>query len=274
MNTLSPLILVLGANGKTGRRIAQRLRNANCRIREGSRTAMPAFEWQDRRSWPAVLDGVKRVYLCYVPDLAVPGAVEDIREFVALARTTGVQRIVLLSGRGEEEAQRAEDIVRHSELEWTVLRASWFAQNFSEGYMQPAIAAGELVLPAGDVPEPFVDADDIADAAFAALTSDAHLGCIHELTGPRALTFAEAVQEISAASGRLIRHVAVSHKDFLRGLRDDGVPADYVWLLDYLFRTVLDGRNAKPADGVRQALGRPPRDFSVWARANVEAWKT
>ncbi|WP_341679189.1 hypothetical protein [Niveibacterium sp. SC-1] len=266
--------LVLGATGKTGRRLTHRLRAAGLAVREGSRTAATPFSWEDRSTWPAVLDGATQLYLCYAPDLALPGAVAQVRALLALARGTGLRRVVLLSGRGEEEAQRAEAVVQDAGFEWTILRASWFSQNFSEGYMQPALAAGELILPAGGVPEPFVDADDIADAAFAALTEDHHGSRIYELTGPRALTFAQAVGEIAAASGREMRYVQVAHADFLRGVEQDGVPPDYVWLLDYLFRTVLDGRNTPVRDGVQEALGRPPRDFALYAReaALAGAW--
>jgi len=266
--------LVLGATGKTGRRLVHRLREAGYPVREGSRNAATPFSWEDSDTWRAVLEGATQLYLCYAPDIAIPGAVAQVRALLALARSTGLRRVVLLSGRGEEEAQQAEAVVQDAGFEWTILRASWFAQNFSEGYMQPALAAGELVLPAGAVPEPFVDADDIADAAFAALTDARHVGRIYELTGPRALTFAQAVAEIAAASGREMRYVQLSHADFLRGLEQDGVPADYVWLLDYLFRTVLDGRNTQVRNGVQEALGRPPRDFGNYAReaAAAGAW--
>lgn len=173
---------------------------------------------------------------------------------------------MLLSGRGEEEAQASEKVLADSGADWTVLRCSWFAQNFSEGYLVDALAAGDLSLPAGDVGEPFVDVDDIADAAAAVLTEDGHLGQIYELTGPRLLTFAEAVAAIAGATGRTLGYHRIPADDFAAGLASDGVPDDLVGLLTYLFTTVLDGRNAYVCDGVQRVLGRPARDFSDYVR--------
>jgi uncharacterized protein YbjT (DUF2867 family) len=196
--------------------------------------------------------------------------VEAVRSFAELAVGSGVRRLVLLSGRGEEEAQRAERVVQEvsekAGAEWTIVRSSWFSQNFSENYLLEPILDGEVVLPAGDVPEPFVDADDIADVAVAALTEEGHTGQIYELTGPRLLTFAEAIAEISQASGRKIHFVPITVEQYASVLAEQDVPADYVWLLTYLFTEVLDGRNAYLTDGVQRALGREPRDFADYAR--------
>ncbi len=177
-----------------------------------------------------------------------------------------MRRLVLLSGRGEEEAQRAEQAVMASGLEWTVVRCSWFNQNFSEGAFNEYVQAGEIALPVGEVPEPFVDVEDIADVAVAALTGDGHAGQVYELTGPRLLRFEDAVAEISRATGREIRVVRISQDEFVAGLAGAEYPEDVVWLMTYLFREVLDGRNASLADGVQRALGRPPRDFRDYAR--------
>ncbi|GGV21973.1 NmrA family transcriptional regulator [Actinomadura cremea] len=262
----SGLTLVLGGTGKTGRRVVERLEALDVPVRMGSRSADPAFDWTERAGWPHVLRGVEAVYLAFAPDLAVPGAPDAIRAFTAAAREAGVRRVVLLSGRGEEEAVACETVVRESGLEWTVVRASWFAQNFSEDYLLDPIRAGEVVLPAGDVPEPFADADDIADVAVAALTADGHAGEVYEVTGARALTFPEAVAEIGRAAGREIAYVRVGVDDYAAAVREHGVPGEVADLLVYLFGTILDGRNAEAADGVRRALGREPRDFADYAR--------
>jgi uncharacterized protein YbjT (DUF2867 family) len=259
-------ILVLGGTGKTGRRVAERLAARGLAVRVGSRSGDPPFDWEDRATWAPAVDGVSAAYVTYSPDLAVPGAPEAVAAFSALAAERGVRRLVLLSGRGEEEAQRAERAVMASGLEWTVVRCSWFNQNFSEGAFADLVRAGELALPVDQVPEPFVDAEDIADVAVAALTEDGHAGQVYELTGPRLLRFEDAVREIGRATGREIRLVPISHDEFAAGLAEAGVPEDGVWLLGYLFREVLDGRNASPADGVQRALGRPPRDFRDYAR--------
>lgn len=265
-NTESQPILVTGSTGKTGSRVAARLTAAGHTVRHSSRTADIPFDWADRNTWAAALADVQAVYLAFQPDLAVPGAPETLRAFTAAAKQQGVGKLVLLSGRGEPEAVECEQIVRQSGLAWTIVRCSFFAQNFSEGAFTEHILAGTVALPNGDVPEPFVHADDIADVATVALTEDGHTGEVYELTGPRALSFAAAVAEIAAATGREIAFVPVSRTEFVAALTEYQVPTDVVSLLDYLFGTVLDGRNSATADGVRRALGREPKDFTEYAK--------
>lgn len=268
------LTLVLGGTGKTGRRVVERLASRGVPTRVASRASDPSFDWRDQSTWDAALDGVTAAYVNYAPDLAIPGATECIRAFVEKAVEHGAQRLVLLSGRGEEEAQLCERIVQHAGIEWTVVRSSWFNQNFSEGEFLDMVLGGAITLPAGDVPEPFVDVDDIADVAVAALTEDGHAGQIYEVTGPRLLTFKEAVAEIARASGREIQYIQIPREAFAAGITESGAPDDIAWLLDYLFSTVLDGRNAYVCDGVQQALGREPTDFATYARriADSDVW--
>lgn len=274
-NQGSPLILVLGASGKTGRRVAERLEAAGASVRRGSRSGSPAFDWEEPATWPPALRGVTSVYVSYFPDLAVPGAPEAVAAFTAEARRAGVRRVVLLSGRGEAEAQRAEGVVAESGLEWTVVRSSWFAQNFSEGSFAEPVMSGEVVLPVGEVGEPFVDVEDIADVAVAALTEDGHQRQVYEVTGPRLLTFADAVSAIAAAAGREITFTSVPLEEFTAFLATAGEPPEVIETLAYLFTEVLDGRNAYVADGVERAIGRLPRDFAEYARTAADngAWK-
>ncbi len=268
-------ILITGATGKTGRRIVQRLEAQGHLVRRASRQAAISFDWNDASTWDAALHGVETAYLCYSPDLAVPGATATLSAFVDKAIQQGVRRIVLLSGRGEEEAQRCERLIQRPELQWTVVRASWFSQNFSEGPFVDMVLNGHVALPAGGVEEPFIDADDIADVAVAALVEDGHAGQIYEVTGSRLLTFAQAVRDIAEASGRDIDYIQIPTEAFIAGAESAGLPPDIVWLMDYLFTTVLDGRNAHLGDGVRRALGREPKDFADYARRTVAAgqWK-
>lgn len=263
--------LVIGGTGKTGRRVAARLAARGIPTRIGSRRGSPSFDWQDVSTWASALQGATALYLTYYPDIALPGAVDAIRDLTAVAANAGVRRVVLLSGRGEEEAQRAEQVVQSAGMEWTIVRSSWFAQNFSESYLLEPILSGEVVLPVGDIGEPFIDADDIADVAVAALTEDGHSGQIYEVSGPRLLTFADAVAEIASATNREIRFIQTGTQEYAEALAEEGVPAEFVWLMDYLFTTVLDGRNAHLADGVQRALGREPRDFADYARETAQA---
>lgn len=257
--------LILGGTGKTGRRLADRLTAQGLPVRIGSRSGTPPFDWENNATWAPALHGVGAVYISYYPDLAVPGAAEAVGAFANLAVERGVRRLVLLSGRGETEAQRAEEMLKASGADWTILRCAWFAQNFSESFLLDPLLAGEVALPVGTVGEPFVDADDIADAAVTVLTRQGHIGQLYELTGPRLLSFAEAVAEIGKAAGRDIRFIRISHAEFTAAVAGHELPAEFAWLLNELFTEVLDGRNEALTDGVQRVLGRAPRDFSVYA---------
>ena len=268
--------LVLGGTGKTGRRVAEKLQARGVKTRIASRSADLPFDWNDQSTWDAALEGVRAVYVSYAPDLAIPGAKDAIRAFVEKAVAQGVQRLVLLSGRGEEEAQDCERIIQEAGVEWTVVRASWFNQNFSEGEFLGMVLDGAIALPAADIAEPFIDVNDIADVAVAALTEEGHAYEIYEVTGPRLMTFAELAQEISSAAGREVQFVQIPGEAFAAAIAESGAPDDIAWLLNYLFETVLDGRNAYVCDGVQRALGREPIDFADYARrvATRGIWNT
>ncbi|TXR48518.1 NAD(P)H-binding protein [Phyllobacterium endophyticum] len=259
-------VLIVGGTGKTGRRVVDRLTARDIPVRIGSRSASPSFDWENRETWAPALECVSAAYVTYYPDLAVPGAAETVADFARLAITKGVGRLVLLSGRGEPEAQRAEALLQASGADWTIVRASWFMQNFSESMLLDPIRSGTLALPASTVREPFVHTDDIADVVTAALTDDRHIGKLYEVTGPRAMTFAEATAEISRAAGRPIDYATITPEQFMQGLQQAAVPSEIVALVNELFTVVLDGRNEYLTDGVMQALGRAPRDFTDYAR--------
>ena len=266
--TQSP-ILIIGKNGKTGSRVNQRLQALGYATRPVSRSTSPAFDWDNPATWQAALEGTSAAYITYQPDLALPRAEAAIEAFVEMAVVAGLKHLVLLSGRGEEGAQRAEEIVKASGLSWNIVRANWFYQNFSESFMLEDILAGELVLPAGDTIEPFVDADDIADVVVATLTGPGHHNKLYEVSGPEALTFAQCIQQISAALGRQIKYTRVPVEAYIKALKEQGVPEDLQWLLHELFTVVFDGRNSKPGSGIEQALGRPPTDFKTYVQKTL-----
>ena len=249
-------ILIIGKNAKTGLRVDQRLQARGYATRSVSRSTSPVFDWEDPTTWPDALEGTESAYVTFYPDLAIPTAEQTIRDFVALAKSVGLRHLVLLSGRGEQGAERAEAVLENSGLDWNVVRANWFMQNFSEGFMIEGILNGELMLPAGDIVEPFVDVDDIADVVVAALTRP-------EL---RALTFAQCASEISEAVGYPVKFTRISIDEFIEALREEGLPKEMLWLMRELFTVVLDGRNSNPTTGVEEALGRPATDFSVYLR--------
>ena len=266
INDSTAPVLLTGGTGTTGRRVAQRLQARGVAVRIASRTGAPPFDWQNQRTWPAVVEGVGAVYLCFSPDLAVPGAAHTVGAFARLAVERGVGRLVLLSGRGEPGAQEGERLVVEAAqaggASWTVVRSAWFAQNFTESFLAEPVRAGLLTLPVGEVGEPFVDVEDVADVAAAALLDPGHDGQVHEVTGPRLLTFAQAVAEVAAATGRPARFETITAGQFTAALAADGADADVLWLMEHLFTHVLDGRGAHITDGVQRALGRPAREFT------------
>ncbi|EJC69230.1 LOW QUALITY PROTEIN: putative nucleoside-diphosphate sugar epimerase [Rhizobium leguminosarum bv. viciae WSM1455] len=243
-------IVLVGGSGKTGGRIIKRLEARGLSVRAASRSSARPFDWEDRSTWRGALDGASSAYVAFQPDLSVAWAAEAIEALAKVAGECALEHIVLLSGRGEEGAQQSEAALKASGINTTILRASWFCQN----------------LPAGEIGEPFIDADDIADAAVAALTDPGHRNRTYELTGPRALTFRQAVAEIAQATGRPIEYEQVSMADFTGGLADAGLPQGLIDLLEELFGQVLDGRNSGTMGGVAEILGRPATDFSQYAR--------
>lgn len=269
-----PLILLTGGTGTTGRRVAARLRARAVAVRCASRTGSPPFDWDHPDTWAANLEGVSSAYLAYSPDLTIPGAVDTIDRFSRAACRAGVEQLVLLAGRGEHEAEAAEEVVRASGARWTIVRAGWFDQNFSEGMLRQAVLAGVIALPGGAVLEPFVDVEDIADVAVAALLEPDHHARTYDVTGPRLMTFAQAAAELATAIGQPVRYADVTGEEFIAGAVADGLPAPLAAALAAMFGAVLDGRNSHLGQGVQEAVGRSPRDFSAFLAGAVAdgAW--
>ncbi|WP_417581880.1 NAD(P)H-binding protein [Pelagibacterium sp.] len=267
-------ILVVGATGKVGSRVAARLAEHGHAHRAVSRSTTPSFDWENPESWAKALEAVQVAFVSFMPDLAAQGAPEIIEQFIATAKAAGVRKIVLLSARGEHGAELSENKVRQSGLDHVVVRASWFNQNFDEGMFLPSVLSGTLAMAAGDKLEPFVDADDIADVAVASLLDNRHNGEIYEVTGPRLLTFADAASEISAASGLDVAYVPLSVTEFHAALLPV-VGQDDANLMANICAELFDGRNERLGDGVQRALGREPRDFGEYLQRAMAggAWQ-
>lgn len=254
--------LIIGAAGKTGSRVAHRLHALGHDIRPVSRSTDPRFDWTDPDTWPAALAGCDAAYVTYQPDIGIPGADEIIGAFATTAVAVGCRRLVLLSGRGEESAQRAEQALIASGADWTIIRSAFFLQNFTEGIWAPELAAGGLTMLRHDVPEPFIDAEDIADVAVAALTDPGHIGRIHEVTGPRLLTFGDVANEFAAGTGRPVTYTEFDVDGFIDHLVDAGLPREDATGIAYVFTEVLDGRNAHVTTDVADVLAREPHDLT------------
>lgn len=270
-------ILVIGGNGKTGRRVAQRLQTMNTvDVSLASRSTEPSFDWENPATWEAALRGADILYITYQPDLAVPSAVPTMQQFTQLATQLGVQKMVLLSGRGEKEAQVCEEIVKNTARQWCIVRASWFHQNFSESFFLEPVQAGYVALPRAEALEPFTDADDIADVVVEALLNNRHNQQTYELTGPELLTFEQTVAIIANATNRTIAFQSMSLDEYAQMLRSYQVSEDVIWLVNYLFSEVLDGRNACTTQDIEKVLGRKAKSFATYAQETALSgiWNT
>lgn len=265
-------ILVLGSTGTVGRRLTARLRDAGAPVRAASRHGAVRFDWSAPPMWEPALAGADRLFLM------APDGVPVDPAFVALAVESGVRRVVLLSSRGievmgDDRLLAAEAVVRGSGAEWTILRADWFDQNFDEGFFRPAVVAGELAMPLGDLRQAFVDAGDIAAVAAAALTSPGHGGLRYDVTGPRALSFGAAAEIIARASGRPLRYLD-SEDDYLAQQSRLGVPREAAAAAAAAFAALRSAGHSEPSDVVERVTGRPPLSFETYAAgaAAAGAW--
>lgn len=268
-------ILVIGGTGKTGRRVVEQLQKKGIEPRVGSRSATPSFDWDNKDTWVNALDGIEKMYITYYPDLAVPGAKKAIESLSYLAKEMGVKKMVLLSGKGEAEAEACEEIVMGSGIDYTIVRASWFNQNWSESFFLEPILSGEVALPMSDVLIPFVDADDIAEVAATVLLDDSYNGKIVEVTGPELITFKDIVNTISKTSNRTLNFHDITLEQYVEGMKQMQLPEDVVWLIEYLFSHVLTNpENQKITNGIEQVLGRKAKTFLEYAEetAKTEVW--
>ncbi|WP_257668957.1 SDR family oxidoreductase [Parapedobacter tibetensis] len=261
---MSNKILVLGSTGKTGKRVYKRLQQLNEEVIPASRNSDIPFDWYDQSTWAKALSGINKVYITFQPDLAIPQSLDIITAFVAATKNAGVKKSVLLSGRGELEAKACEDVIIASGLDYTIIRAAFFMQNYSEGYWLDGILSGELIVPKVNAKEPFVDADDIAEMVVKSLLEDEHNGKIYELTGPELLSFTDTAAKISEGIGKPVNVIEVELDEYATMLRSYNVTEDYIWLITYLFGQLLDGRNESVHGSIPMVLGRNATSFDEY----------
>ena len=266
--------MVIGPNGKTGRRVAAKLKEKGYQVKEASRSSSTIFDWHDQSTWAPALQGVDAVYITVHPDLSFPGVAENVEAFSKLAVSLGTKRLVLLSGRNEAGAQEAEKRLMKTGAEWVVLRCSVFNQNFSESFQQ-AIIQGQLLMPVGEILEPFVDVEDIADVAVASLTHQKHVAQIYELSGPKLIALEEVAMELSSTIGHQVTFHSISIEEYAKQLIGFGYAEQDALPIAQLIAEVMDGRNASLTKGVQQALGREPINFKTFVEREhkVGTWK-
>lgn len=264
-------ILIIGGTGKTGRRVVEQLRKKGIEPRIGSRNASPSFDWDNKDTWVAALNGIEKMYVTYYPDLAVPGAKEAIKSLTYLAKELGVKKMVLLSGKGEIEAEACEQIVKDSGINYTIVRASWFNQNWSESFFLDPILSGEVALPMSDVLIPFVDANDIAEVVATVLLDDSYNSKTIEVTGPELITFKNIIDIISKTSGRNLNFYDITLEQYIAGMKQMQMPNDVIWLIEYLFSHVLTNpKNQLVVNDVEQVLGRKAKSFLEYAQETAK----
>jgi uncharacterized protein YbjT (DUF2867 family) len=271
-------ILVVGATGKTGRRVSNLLQKHGFDVRAVSRKSKIPFDWDDSSTWSRALEGVHTVYIVH-PGLGSKEAAEQVGAFAKAASKEGVSKAVLAStpDDGSEFSQSmrtAEKYLTAAGLALTSLRLRWFFQNFSEDFLLQPVLSGKLRLPAGLGKEAFVDADDIAEVALAALTDDRHNGKLYDLTGPRTLSFSDIAEEITRGPGHKVQYDPHEPGAFLAEQLDNGVPADWAYTLCAMYQDIATGRLNSVSSDIEQVLGKPARDFSEFAShmAKEKTW--
>jgi uncharacterized protein YbjT (DUF2867 family) len=262
-----PKFLIIGGTGKTGRKVVDSLRLLGQSVRVGSRSAEIPFDWDRPETYGPALEGIDKVYITFQPDLAVPGAFEAVSELVRIAKEKGVSKLVLMSGKGEAEAERCESVIINSGLDYSIVRANWFSQNYSENFLLEPVLQGVVALPMGDMKVPYVDTGDIADVVVECLLHDEHNGKIYQLTGTERFTFPQVVELISKETGRDIQFVSVSLEEYVEVMKTMDLPEIYVWLIEYLFSHVLTNpENEVITNDIETILKRSPRSFRDYVK--------
>ncbi|MEY9909325.1 uncharacterized protein YbjT (DUF2867 family) [Catenulispora sp. MAP12-49] len=281
-------ILVIGATGKTGRPVVEALAARGAKVAAASRNpetgfggsredgVVPVrFDWDDRDTWAPALEGAEALYI--VGPYAHPTGERLVADLLAEARDT--RRVVLLSVIGAEllpqEAMMAhwERAVRASGKEWTILHPNWFFQNFGSGFLPALRDRGVLALPAGQGAVSFVDTRDIGEVAAAALTEDGYGGQVLTITGPDALTYAEAVAMLGDVAGRQMAYQTVEPEQAEANSRAAGAGERTIIAQRGLFQVIRDGGNAPVTDVVRRVTGHAPRSFAQYAAEYAELWR-
>ncbi len=274
---MSQNFLVIGSTGTVGAHVVRSLLDQGHAVRAATRdparapqgTTGVTLDLADASTFGPALEGADGVFL-----LSPTGHLDAhglLAPFLGAA-TERASRVVLMTAQGvdfsdEIPLRRLEIDLEKSGAPYGVLRPTWFSDNFAS-YWGPGIrAAGRIAVPAADARSAFVDARDIGASAAALLTGpESDLGRAHVLTGPAALTYAEAAKILSAVIGREVTYEAIDDAKFIEEMVAAGVPAGYAQLLAGLFAGVRAGSASTTSDAVEHLTGRAPRSLETWAR--------
>lgn len=272
-------ILITGGSGKTGSRLAQNLRGRGVEPRVASRSPRShgavRFDWRDTATFQDALTDVRAVYLVAPTDTAEP--FDAMQPFLEQAIESGVDRFVLLSSSMLEEGGPMMGAV-HAFLKahaphWTVLRPSWFMQNFSEGPHMPTIRdEGAIYSATGDGRVSFIDAADIAVVAAEALLEPLFPDRDLVLTGPEALSYDQIAHLLSSNLGRNVVHHRLSETELTERYKGQGLPPEYAPVLAAMDTAISLGAEDRVTSEVRNITGREPSSFLTFATATREVW--
>jgi uncharacterized protein YbjT (DUF2867 family) len=276
--------LILNATGKVSAAVIEALLADGHEVVAASRTpAGPAhpkltrvrFDYADPSTFEAALDGVDRFFWVSPPMVLDGLALSQPFFDRALPR---VKKVVLMTANGVEYSdeipmRRAELHIERSGVAYTHLRPGWFMDNFHTFWINSILTQGVIALPAADAKSAFVDARDIGACGAAALRRDDVNGKAFAITGPSALTYAEAAAILSAAAAREIRYVPIEDEAFAQGAIGAGIPREYASLLVGLFQAVRAGAAAHVTDSVEHLTGKAARTLEAYARDHATAWK-
>ncbi|MFC3749715.1 ergot alkaloid biosynthesis protein [Paenibacillus sp. GCM10012306] len=280
-----PKILITGGRGKTGTRIAERLEQRGYSYITTLRNAQAItdstsevhFDWYDNSTFLPALKEIERVYL--VAPVGDPEPIKVMKPFIELALEKGVKRFVLLSSASVSENGPVfgpvHRLLKKQAPEWTVLRPSYFMQNFTEG-QHPATISREdrIISAAGQGKIGFVTAEDIAEVAVRALVDDHAHNTEHIITGPDSLSHDEVSQIISYVTGRLIKHTSIADHELTRGWLALGLGEEYAEFMTELDHRIREeGSEDIITDTVLKVTGRAPMSFKEFAKAHANVWK-
>jgi len=285
------MILITGATGTSGREVVGELRRlgatrVRAMVRDASRASFvreAGFEtvegdFERPESLDSALEGVETALLLTPPS---PRTVEHQGAFIESAKRAGVRRVVKLSAVGADAAApegfgrwhgQAEELLKSSGLGWTILRPNFFMQNLL-GQAQAIASQGTVYQVGGEARASLIDARDIASVAARTLADEGHEGKTYVLTGPEALSYAEAAAKISEAAGRPVRYVPLTPEQFREGARSQGLPEWLVSALERLNELFVRGEAEAVTDDVRGVGGREPTTFDEFARDHAAAFR-
>ncbi|GAA1459895.1 NmrA family NAD(P)-binding protein [Williamsia maris] len=271
-------VLVLGSTGTVGSSVSALLAEEGVGARRATRSPRSAgqirFDWFDADTWASALTGTSAVYLIAPVGAADPAVV--VEPFLRAARDAGVRRVVVQSASavsaGDPGLGEIHTLAEQLVPEWTVLRPSWFMQNFAgESALADGVRRGEIVTATGDGPVAFIDARDIAAVGVRALLDPTPYVGAHVLTGPQALTYTQAAEIITRVTGTPVTHRSVTVDELAAQHVEHGLPAEYAPILAGLDLDIRNGSENRVTDTVERVTGRAPRSFEDFVREYLAA---